>query len=105
LGEGRSINMKNLEEIKHLLTEVKPLLKVRYKVREVRLFGSFVRGEQTKESDLDVLVGFDQPVSLLDLAALEVFLNDLLGIRVDVVPQEDLREELRGYILKEALPL
>lgn len=97
--------MKNLEEIKHLLTEVKPLLKDRYKVREVRLFGSFVRGEQTEESDLDVLVGFDQPVSLLDLAALEVFLNDLLGIRVDVVPQEDLREELRGYILKEALPL
>ncbi|MCL6613061.1 MAG: nucleotidyltransferase family protein [Firmicutes bacterium] len=97
--------MKSLEEIKHLLAEVKPLLKDRYKVREVRLFGSFVRGEQTEESDLDVLVGFDQPVSLLDLAALEIFLNDLLGIRVDVVPQEDLREELRGYILKEALPL
>ncbi len=95
--------MKSLDEIRQILEDHKPLLRRRYKVREIGLFGSYVRGEQREQSDLDVLVEFDEPVSLLDLAALGVFLSDLLGIKVDVVPKRDLREELKQGVLEQAV--
>ncbi len=95
--------MKSLEEIKSLIKKQKPSLKERYRVTKIGIFGSYVRGEQKKKSDIDILVEFEKPVSLLKLVNLENFLADNIGIKVDVVPKEDIRHELKDRILGEVI--
>lgn len=95
--------MKSLPEIKSVLSAHKKELSDRFRVKKVGIFGSYVRGEQKRGSDLDVLVEFNEPVSLLGVASVEVFLCDLLGVKVDVVPKMDIRPELRKSILSETV--
>jgi predicted nucleotidyltransferase len=71
----------------------------------VRLFGSVARGEAKETSDLDLLVQFEPGRSLLDHAALLEDLEDLLGMRVDVVSEKALHPDLRDEILREAVPI
>lgn len=96
---------KTLEEIKKILKENQAVLREKFKVKEMGIFGSFVRGEQKKRSDVDILVEFEEVISLLKLAGLENFLTDLIGIKVDVVPKEDIRPELKKRILEEVIRL
>jgi hypothetical protein len=56
--KGRTSNMKTIDEIKGILKEHKKEVSQKYKVREIGIFGSFVRGEQKKRSDIDILVEF-----------------------------------------------
>lgn len=56
---------KSLEEIKKILQAKKAILSKEFKVKEIGLFGSFVHGKQRKESDIDILVELEEPVSLL----------------------------------------
>ena len=56
--------MKNLKQIQKLLSASKNELRKRYKVKEIGIFGSYVRGEQKKSSDVDILVKFDRYASL-----------------------------------------
>lgn len=95
--------MKTLEEIKKIIKNQKPILREKYFVREIGLFGSYVRGEQKKKSDVDILVEFEKPISLLKLVNLENFLADVMGIKADVVPKEDIRHELKERILREVV--
>jgi len=76
----------------------------KYKVREISVFGSVVRGEQNKESDIDVLVDFQEDADLLDLVGLGLFLEERLGRKVDVVPRKALRKEIRDAVLHEVVP-
>ena len=73
--------------------------------RNVRVFGSVVRGEATDTSDIDFLVDMEPDRSLLDVGELLSDLRDLLGRKVDVVSEKGLYWLLRHRILKEALPL
>ena len=73
--------------------------------RNVRLFGSVVRGSATADSDLDVLVDFDADRSLLDRIGLIQDLEDLLGIDVDVVTVRSVHRDLKEPILRDAQPL
>lgn len=73
--------------------------------RNVRVFGSVARGEDTDESDVDLLVDLDQGVGLIDLIGLERELNELLDVRVDVVPANSLKPRIRESILDESIPL
>ncbi len=73
--------------------------------RNVRVFGSVVRGEDGPESDIDLLVTFPTGASLFDIGALESELAALLGERVDLVPDDGLRPHSRDEILAEAVPL
>ncbi len=93
--------MKTFQEIKEILTENKEKIKVNYKVKRLGIFGSYVRGEQREDSDVDILVTFEEPVSLLKLVNFENYLKDITGIRVDVVPEKSIRPELRENILNE----
>lgn len=77
----------------------------RHGAYNVRIFGSVVRGEANAESDIDVLVELEPGRSLLDLGGLWTELNELLGVKVDVVTVNGLRERIRGRVLKEAVPL
>lgn len=95
--------MKNLKEIQALLAGRKEDLKARYGVREIGIFGSYVRGEVREESDIDVLVDFESPLSLLRIVALENELQDLLGMKVDLVPKKNVRKELEKEILNEVV--
>ncbi|MEJ5227357.1 nucleotidyltransferase family protein [Thermodesulfovibrio sp.] len=97
--------MKTLSEIAEILQEKKELLREKYKVKEIGVFGSYVRGEQKESSDVDILVDFEKPVSLLKIVSLENYLSDLIGIKVEVVPKRDIRSELRESILREAVLL
>jgi hypothetical protein len=71
----------------------------------VRLFGSVARGENTETSDVDVLVRFDPDRSLFDHGGLIADLEDLLGVKVDVVSEGGMRERFRMRILGEAVAL
>jgi predicted nucleotidyltransferase len=73
--------------------------------RNVRVFGSVARGEDTPHSDVDLLVDLDGGVGLVALAALERELSDLLGAPVDVVPADTLKAQIRDEVLAEAIPV
>ncbi len=71
----------------------------------VRVFGSMVQGAAGPTSDIDLVVKMTEERSLLDLIALTLELQDLLGVQVDVVSEDGLYWLLRRKILKEARPL
>lgn len=93
------------EQLLMRLRELKPEIAARYKVKEIGLFGSFVRGEQGRVSDIDVLVDFEEEADLFDLVGLALFLEETLQQEVDVVPKSALRAELRESVLREVVPL
>ncbi len=94
--------MNKLTKTKQILKDLKPELKSNYMVKEISIFGSYVREEQTIGSDIDILVEFERPVSLLKIVSLENYLSDILEMKVDIVPKNNIRKELKKYILKEA---
>ncbi|MEW6558307.1 MAG: nucleotidyltransferase family protein [Elusimicrobiota bacterium] len=97
--------MKTLNEIKNIIQAHKTELHDKYKVKEIGVFGSYVRNTQTPKSDIDILVGFNETISLLKLARLEIFLEDILGVKTEVVPKEDIRQELKKNILQSVVYL
>ena len=98
--------MKNLEEIKEKLRSLQEKIKREYKTEIIGIFGSYVRGEQKEESDIDVLVKFHKGATLFELVGLALFLEEVLGVnKVDVVPYDAVREEIRERVLKEAVYL
>lgn len=99
--------MKNLEEIKSTLTNQKEELKQKYKVKEIGIFGSYVRGEQKKQSDVDLLVEFETSsnLTLLDFIRLENHLGELLGVKVDLVEKHALKPRIGKHILEEVVNL
>jgi predicted nucleotidyltransferase len=97
--------MKSLEEIKSILQQHKEELRAKYKVKEIGVFGSYVRGQQRKQSDIDILVEFEVVPGLLKFIELEDYLSELLGVKVDLVRKSSIREELRDTILQEVVML
>lgn len=93
--------MKTLENLQALLREELPYLREHYHVDRIGIFGSYVRGEQTAESDLDVLVAYSETPTLFEIARLQHYLEDLLGVKVDVALQEGLKQYIAPYILRE----
>lgn len=71
----------------------------------VRVFGSVARGDNTADSDIDLLVDIDKGVGIVGLAGLKRELTDLLGKSVDVVPTDTLKARIRAEVLTEAIPL
>lgn len=82
-----------------------PELAEKFHVSSLEVFGSYVRNEQTPESDLDVLVTFDKTPGLLGFIALEHHLEDLLGIKVDLVMKSALKPRIGQVVLREAVPV
>ena len=97
--------MKTLKQIKRKIESYKPVLKEKYRVKDISIFGSYARGEQKRNSDVDILVNFKADASLFDFMALADFLEQRLGIDVDLVSEKGLRDELKDNILKEAVTI
>jgi predicted nucleotidyltransferase len=96
---------KTLDEIKQILNEHRETLRVEHKIKNIAVFGSYVRGEQKRRSDLDLLAEFEGDISLLDLVGAEQYLTKILKIKVDLIPKSEIRPELKARILREAVPV
>lgn len=98
-------SMKSLEEIKDVLARHKDEIRQKYSVKEMGLFGSYVRGEETPKSDLDVLVEFSKPVGFFKFLELEEYLEKLVGVGVDLVSKKALKPRIGEYIKKEVVAI
>ena len=96
-------NDRNITSFVSTLKRKMPLLTKSYKVRSLALFGSYVRGQQKKRSDLDVLVEFSRSPSLFTFIGLENYLSDQLGIKVDLVMKDALKPNIGKHILSEMM--
>ena len=82
-----------------------PVLKEKYGVDTIELFGSYVRAEQTRKSDLDILITFSKPYNLWELIDVKEFLKKKLRMKVDLVPKDSIKPLLKEQILQEAMPI
>jgi predicted nucleotidyltransferase len=73
--------------------------------RQVAIFGSYARGEQTDKSDLDILIDTDARFTLLDLIGIEQELTHLLSVKVDLVTKRSLSPYFKSYIEKDLLSI
>jgi predicted nucleotidyltransferase len=96
---------KELKEIEKILKMNKSSLAKRFKLKEIGIFGSRVRGEGRKKSDLDILVEFYEVINLLDFVALERELSELVGEKVDLVMKSALKPRIGRNILREVMYL
>ncbi len=95
--------MKTLDDIKRILKDHKEELRQKHRVKHIGIFGSYVHGNQKRGSDVDLLAEFEVPISLMDLVDTELYLKRLLKAKVDLVPQKDLRPELKKKIIGETV--
>jgi predicted nucleotidyltransferase len=97
--------MKTLEEIKTQLEELKPVLRERFQVETIGIFGSYSRRDQKKKSDVDILVTFTEPndIDLLDFIELKQFLRRKLKTKVDLVKKDALKQIIKDRILQETI--
>lgn len=97
--------MKTLDEIAQILRSHKIQFHDRYRVKEMGIFGSYARQEQTHTSDVDVLIDYEQPPTLPLLVELQEELNTLLEMDVDLVTKNGLKSRIRDRVLAEVIYL
>lgn len=95
--------MRNLNEIKNILSHHKDEIKQKYPVKELGIFGSYVRGEEKEASDLDILVELEKAIGLLKFIEIEEYLSELLGVKVDLVMKGALKPRIGKRILREVV--
>lgn len=93
--------MKNLDEAKKIIADNKKQLKDQFHVQNIGIFGSYVRHEQKKASDIDVLVEFSRPVGFFTFIDLEKYMEKKLGVKVDLVTRNALKPAIGRHILRE----
>lgn len=92
--------MQTRESILLKLRDLKPEMVARYKLRSMALFGSYARGDQTIESDVDVLVDVDPSIGL-DFIDLAEAIEQRLGVKTDVVPADGVKPRYQAFIQKD----
>ena len=95
--------MKTLSDVKKRLTSHKSMLQEKYKVDQIGIFGSFIRNEQTPNSDLDILVNYTEAPDLISLIELEYYLSEILELNIDLVTSNGIKSQLKNDILKEVV--
>ncbi len=95
--------MLAIKDIKKILKKNKKLLEEKYKVKKIGVFGSYIRKEANKKSDIDVLVEFSETPDLFEFIELENFLRKLLKIKVDLATKEALKPLIKKEILRETI--
>ena len=92
-----------LEKIKEILFQQKSILEKKYAIKKIGVFGSYVRGEQNKQSDLDILVEFEKPMGLFKFLDLEEYISNITNLKVDLVSKKALKPRIGKYILDEVV--
>ena len=96
------MTMGDLDCIEALLRDLKPELERRFGVRRIGVFGSVARGEESADSDVDILVELAEPIGW-ELLDLQDRLEEVLGRRVDLVTAGALREEMSAAVMREVV--
>lgn len=91
---------KTLEEIKRIINSHRKELEEKYKAKSIAVFGSYARGEQTEDSDVDTMVEFSEPVGL-KFFGLADFLEDILGIKVDLATPDGIKPNRKEYVMED----
>jgi len=94
--------MKKKEFIKSSINQNLPKLKKEFKIKNLKLFGSYVKNEETEKSDIDLLITFDETIDLIQFIKLKNILSDSLNANVDLVMESALKSRIRESILQEA---
>jgi predicted nucleotidyltransferase len=94
---------KSIQKIKKILLSHKQDLSDKYGVREIGIFGSYVRNENRKNSDIDILVELEKPMGFFKFIRLERYLSELLGAKVDLVTKNALKPHIGQRILAEVI--
>jgi len=94
---------RSLSEIKKILKENKITLMKKFKIKNLGIFGSYVRSKQNKDSDVDLLVEFEEVIDLFEYVELGEYIKNLVGVKVDLVSKKALRPELKEKILGEVV--
>jgi len=94
--------MKNLNEVKRIINIYRKELEEKFKVKSIAIFGSYARGEQTPQSDIDIIVEFKEPVGMLFIHLAD-FLEKILGIKVDLLTPEAIKKNRIKYINEELI--
>jgi len=95
--------LRNTTELKSKIALLMPVLKENFHVESLEIFGSYARGEQSRKSDLDLLITFCQPYSLWELLDVKEFLTKKLRLKVDLVPKDSIKLILKEQITQEAI--
>jgi len=95
--------MKKIEAIKEIIRSNRELLKERYKIKKLGIFGSYAHGKSRQNSDIDILVEFSESPDFFEFVRLEEFLAKLLHIKVDLVTRKALRPFIKNNILRETI--
>lgn len=91
------------ENVIQILRSVTEESLLRYKAQIRAIFGSVARGDESASSDIDILVDFTEKADLFDFVGLALFLEEKLHRRVDVVPSDTIKSEIRNAVMKEAI--
>jgi len=89
---------KVLQEIIQILKEHQEELRETYKVKHLKVFGSYAKGEQTEDSDLDLIVSFEETPTLLMFIGLKEYLEGITGVEVDLVTEDGISPYVKPYI-------
>ena len=92
---------KMFQKIENIVKENKMALTKQFKVKEIGIFGSVVRGEDKETSDVDILVEFVEPIGFFKFLELEEYLSDLIGRKVDLVSKKALKPRIGKHIMRE----
>lgn len=95
--------MKSTKEIQQLLHNNLQVLSEKYFIKEIGIFGSYARQEQTEKSDIDIVVSFSKPVGLFHFMDLEEYLQELLGEKIDLVSQKAIKPTIKPYVVKDLI--
>jgi uncharacterized protein len=95
--------MLDLNTIRSVLSDQKTYLREKYGIKEIGIFGSYIRRQNNTGSDLDILIELERPpkISLIGIVELEIYLSDLLGVKVDLAIKRNLRKRIGYRILNE----
>ncbi len=93
--------MKTIKDIEIIIQKHKKELEERFGLREIGIFGSYVRGNQLQDSDIDILVAIERPMGFIKFIKLENHLSQILGTKVDLVTKKALKPYIGRRILQE----
>lgn len=91
--------MKTREQVLRILKDELRYVNEKYNVKNLGLFGSYARGEQTSESDIDILVEFDKPIGFFKFIELEDYLTERLGVKAELVTDDALKPLIKRYVM------
>jgi predicted nucleotidyltransferase len=95
----------NLPDIRTMLREKLTEIQTRYRVKSLWLFGSYVRGDQTESSDLDILVDYEVAPTFFQFIELEDYLTELVGVKVDLVMKKALKPRIGERVISELVTI